>query len=101
MSKVYELCDCTDDERYFTLGIFKTFIAAVNIIALADKNKHSVGESGDNDVESLEIRERQFGLTFDTGVKVYTCDREWNYHEDEDENYWETVKTWKEDGEDR
>ena len=91
MKIVYELVDNTDDEQYFPLGLFETKEEAVYIVHQADSDGCRVGDSGDNDMETITVFERELGMS-GAGKTVYTADRYDTYNEEADEYLWQTER---------
>ena len=87
---VYELCDTSDDEMYFPLGMFRTLEEAKAALANYEEAKEAITEYGrnlDNEYEQLSLRRRTFGLSGE-GAPVLTVNRECFYDEDKDEHRW-------------
>ena len=86
---VYEICDTTDDEMYFPLGIFETREKALAEINKADEVKEKISEHSD-DNETITVYKRVFGWT-ELGTPVVTIKRERYYDEKADDYYWRRV----------
>lgn len=87
--KVFEICDTTDDEMYFPLGIFATIDEAKAEIDKFDLAKEKVSERAEEH-ETLTIYRRDMGWT-EHGFPAMTIDREECYDEEADEYYWRRV----------
>ena len=85
---VYEVCETTDDERYFPLGIFETREMAIFAINEADKYGVRMSDNG-GEFESISIFEREFGWT-EHGTCIMTRNRE-VYCDEDGECYWRNV----------
>lgn len=82
--KVYEICDCSNEEMYFTVGVFPTLETAV---AAIEKDGPDLCFENGEDLIRLVVRERVMEKTCwsHPGKAVY--EREWieKYNEDTDE----------------
>lgn len=94
MDTVYEVCDCTCDEIYHPMGMFKSLDEVKIAIKNADEAGEAMTESGGNDgeYETIKVFERKFGWTAH-GRVVLSVDRSWQYIEAEDDNRWLTVES--------
>lgn len=88
MNKVYELCNTTDDEMYFPLGMFESLEKVKECIDYHDKIAMALSEDAE-EYEELSVFERKFGLT-EHGKKVLVINREEYYEEESDEYKWKT-----------
>ena len=86
IEKLYEVVDATDDEMYFTQGIFLSLEDATKAIE-SESDLANLTESDLDEYCKLEIRERKIGWS-GHGKVVYT--REWvsEYNEEKDEYEW-------------
>ena len=86
IEKVYEVVDATDDERYYTQGVFLSLAEAIKEIETG-VDPANLPDSEVDEYFKIEIRERKIGWSSD-GKTVYT--REWTseYNEDLDEYEW-------------
>jgi len=90
---IFEIVDVSDEEAYFTIGIFLSLqeaIAAIEAKAapwtLCDNAMYA------GDYASIEIRSRRIGLDpLNNGAVVWK--RAWNnvYDEDKDDNDWRVI----------
>jgi len=91
MESVFEVIDSTNDEMYFTLGIFQTLEAAKNDVLKVAKTSDPITEYGcDGDYEEVTIEERKIGWT-GRGNVVFTINRENKYDDEVDDNNWVTT----------
>lgn len=83
---IYEIVDVTDDERYFTCGLFPTLSSAID--ALSDPH---IGDEDHEDYAAFEIRKRDWGYG-SLGTCVFK--RKWKqvYNDEIDECDWEEIK---------
>lgn len=87
--EIFELVDCTDDEMYFTIGLFFSLHDAIQAIKAHGKDEAIIEYS--EDYEKVEVRQRNVGFS-DAGRKVYEAERETYYDEEADEYYWREVE---------
>ena len=90
---VYELCDTSDDEMYFPLGMFRTVEEAKEALAVYEVSGKALTEHGRNmdfEYEQLSLRRRRFGW-YGEGTTEFTVVRECFYDEDKDEYRWRAV----------
>ena len=87
--EIWELVDCSNDEMYFTIGLFLSLHDAIKAIDAYGKDE-AIGEYSEG-WEKVEIRKRKIGFS-GVGEKVYERERETYYDEEADEYYWRTVK---------
>lgn len=85
---VYEVRDVSDDEMYFTLGVFPSLEAFTNL--LPDFRGDPVSERAE-ERETIAVFSRMVGDWDDGGVEVFRIEREEAYDEDLDEYYWKEV----------
>jgi hypothetical protein len=85
MKECYEIVDTTDDENYFTLGVWPTLAAAV--AALDECEEPNDLGSIHEDCCKVEVRQREIGWS-GIGKKVHG--REWlqRYNESTHEYEW-------------
>lgn len=88
INKVYELCDTTDDEMYFPLGIYESLESVKKVIANYDELSIALSDNAE-EYEEISVFERLFGMT-EHGKKVMTINREEYYNEELDEYEWRT-----------
>ena len=87
INKIYEIVDRTNDEIYFTLGIFLSLEEA--IINVESTMPDEWGTDGCiDDYATIEIRERNIGWTGSVSNVVLSIEWENQYQEDTDENKW-------------
>ena len=87
MDVIYEVIDSTNDEMYFTLGIFVSLDDLKDRLITFDKNS-AISDSGPNeDVEVIEVKERKIGWG-EHGKTVFTITREYEYCEKDDSDSW-------------
>ena len=86
IEKVYEVVDATDDEMYFTQGVFLSLEEIVKDIE-SESDPSNLTDSDLEEYCKIEIRERKIGWS-GHGKTVYT--REWvsEYNEAADEYEW-------------
>lgn len=85
---VYELVDATDDEAYFTAGLFSSVEAAVKFVEDSDPDGLSeMGDSHDSYIKA-ELRERPLDKWSGTGKVVRVWEWIHEYSENEDEYFW-------------
>jgi len=85
---VYEICDTTDDEIYYPLGIFESLDKAVAAIDLADTKNIKLSDRAEG-TETITIYKRDFGWT-ELGTEVLIRHRE-EYWDGDDESCWRNV----------
>lgn len=85
---VFEIVDCTDDEQYYTLGLFPTLAAAMSELDTCTPDDLPRDYEGCDTVCRIEVRERKYGWHVSTGKCVHA--REWTseYNEAKDEYEW-------------
>ena len=92
MKLIYEVCDTSDDEMYFPMGIFfskESAIEAVKKLA-ADSPDCSITEHYSDEYERIEVRERKIGMSGSSTV-VFTLERECEYDDETGEEHWITT----------
>ena len=89
-NKVYEVVDATNDETYFTLGIFSTPLELLEKLARMERKDLAISELTYDDYEKIEIREREFGWT-ETGKTIITISRRQQYDETIDKYIWQSM----------
>jgi hypothetical protein len=85
---VFEVVDATDDENYFTLGVFLSLADAMREVESRDAPDDLGGDHGDHEEYCVvEIRERKIGLG---GIGREVARYEWKstYDEAADEYGW-------------
>ncbi len=87
-SVVFEVCDTTNCEMYYTMGIFLSKDEAIRAVDKLCLSEHAVTESGD-DYEQIEIRERRIGMCT-ISKAIYTKDRSLEHNDDGDGLIWKT-----------
>ena len=94
MKFAYEVCDTSDDEMYFSMGIFlskESAIEAVKKLA-ADSPDCSITEYYPDEYERIEVRERKVGMSdTDSNTVVFTLKRECKYDDETGEDSWITT----------
>jgi len=90
MDTVYEIVDYTDDEKYFTLGIFETAEQALDEIDKAERRDSPISEFCDGEYEEIQVLKRKIGWS-QHGTTIKTIKRQEFYDEDKDEYYWKRV----------
>ena len=85
---VFEVVDSTDDENYFTLGVFLSLSDAVREVETCDEPDDLGGDHGDHEEYCVvEIRERKIGWG---GIGRKAAEYRWEskYDETADEYGW-------------
>ena len=85
---VFEVVDATDEENYFTLGVFLSLADAMREVESCDEPDDLGGDHGDHEEYCVvEIRERKIGWG---GIGREVAKYEWTskYDEDKDEYGW-------------
>ena len=90
MDKIYEVCDTTDDEMYFPMGMFLSLESAIAGIKSACCEDWPLTEHAD-EYEKIVVREREIGMHGD-GIQVYKLERCQEYNEETDESKWVEVE---------
>ncbi len=91
---VFEVVDVTNEETYYTMGIWRTFEAAMH--ALDGCGDDAPGEDFDEDSRVIEVREREIGALDWSGVGRVVATVQWVKncdYEDPNYNQWQRVKT--------
>lgn len=86
---VFEICDTSDDEVYFPLGMFATLDDAKSELDKFDVSKEKVSDRAEEH-ETITVFERPMGWT-EHGKSALVVEREEYYDEDADEYYWRKV----------
>ena len=89
MKSIYEVCDTSDDDMYFPMGVFldkESAIEAVKKLA-ADNPDYSITEYDPDEYEKIEVRERKIGMSGSNTV-VFTLERECKYDDETGEEHW-------------
>ena len=83
---VFELVDCTDEETYYTMGIFLTLQDALDQVKDCDQPPTDAAE----DFARLEVRERKIGKLNWSGTGEKVAEVTWvhDYIESRDEWVW-------------
>lgn len=90
MKTIFEALDVTDEEMYFTVGLWPTLEEAIAAIE-AIKDPDECSEQYHEEFGKVDIRERAIGFS-DFGVK--RAEIEWESKQsDNDEEYWERKPT--------
>ena len=90
METIFEAVDVTDDEMYFTVGLWPTLDEAITEIEKC-KEPDECSEQYHEEFGKVEIRERAIGFS-DQGTK--RAEIEWKAkYDEEDEQYWERKPT--------
>src|SRR5690625_1955477 len=89
--KIYEVIDSTDDDKYYTLGFFRTLDEAKQAITEKGQPHQPISTWVDEEFESIAIKEHTFGWG-GFGKRVYEIYREEQYDEKTDKNEWVTIK---------
>lgn len=93
IAQIYEVIDRTDDEAYYTLGLFLSLDDAIKD---AESKTPDDWESDGNidDYAEIEIRERQIGWTGTNTKKVWEMSWKKTYpdNDEADDYIWEPVK---------
>lgn len=87
MKTIFEAVDCTDEEMYFTIGLWPNLKEAIKAIEGA-KELWEITDQSHDEYCKVEIRERAIGFS-DVGVKKAVFEWEMEYNEAEDEYQWE------------
>jgi len=90
LDQVFEVVDYTDDEKYYTLGIFKTIEQAEHEIETNLQDDCAFSEFCYGEYEEIQILKRKIGWS-QHGKPVKTIKRKEFYDEDNDKFYWERV----------
>lgn len=91
MDKIFELTDNTNDEMYFTLGLFLTLEEAVRTLLGGFERDSNYSDNGYGEgAERFEIHERKIGMG-GNGILVWEVERSENYSDENDEYYYETT----------
>lgn len=92
MEFVYEVCDTTNDEMYFPMGIFLSKESAIESIKKhAEESPNCpMTEYAPDEYEMVEVRERKVGMYGD-GKVVFTLERKCEYDDETDEQRWATT----------
>ena len=85
----YELCDTSDDEMYFTLGMFRTLDEIKIEITTHDAIGEKISDYSE-DYEELTVVEHKFGWT-KIRKEVMTIKRESIFDELIDDYVWKTI----------
>lgn len=87
MKTIFEAVDCTDEEMYFTIGLWPSLEGA--LVDIEDCNEPSdFSEQDHEEYCRVEIRERDFGFS-DTGIKRAVIEWKSEYDEGKDEYFWQ------------
>lgn len=87
---VFEVVDSTNEEQYFTIGIWPTLKAAID--ALDECGNDPPGEDLDEDLRTVEIRERPLGVMDWSGIGRVVAKVGWAKSYDDDTfNEWRRV----------
>lgn len=91
MGFIYEIVDNTNDEMYYTLGIFTDLGSAIK--QLEKKNPEDLDEidSRENGWYTVEIRERKIGWS-DSYETVFSCTWSESWNEELEEYQWEMTE---------
>jgi hypothetical protein len=89
---IYEVCDTTNCEMYFPLGIFYSLSDAMRAVSKLDEGLESITEFGAEDCESEEVSifERPYGFSYRHGDVVVKYSRECTCIDDE--YVWKTTE---------
>lgn len=91
---IYEMVDATNDEMYFTFGLFLDLDKAKKIITECDKTQAMTNSGDDNDFETIEIRVRNIDeLIESTGKVVATFERSLERSESFSDCIWHCKET--------
>ena len=87
MAKVYEIIDRSNEEMYFTIGLFATLEAA---IAEVEKQGVSIIDELGDDEASVEIAEREIGKAEWSGTGKVVWSRRWvrDWDEEDEDLEW-------------
>lgn len=88
---IYEVVDYTNDEMYYTLGLFLSLEQAMEYIEEAEEPDRTISEFVYDHYEEIQILKRKIGWS-QHGKPVKTIRREEKYNEEEDEYYWQRIK---------
>lgn len=86
INPVFEVCDTTDDERNYVLGIFPTLFHAREAIEKCIQKKEKVSDHSE-EYEKITVFSRNFGWT-ENGNVVWELELEEYYDEASDEYLW-------------
>lgn len=86
---IYEICDTSDDEMYFPLGIFLSLDDAKAAIEQVEAVGEKLSERAEEH-EEITVRERKTGWS-EHGRDALVINREEYYDEDKDEYLWRRV----------
>lgn len=87
MKNIFEAVDHTDEEMYFTIGLWPKLEDAIKAIE-GCKQPCDFSDQDHEEYCKVEIRARVIGFS-DIGETVATIEWELNYNEAEDEYQWE------------
>ena len=87
----FEAVDATSDEQYFTVGIWLTLEAA--IAALRDCGDNYPGETLDEEVKIIEVRERKIGVLDWSETGKVVARFKWERRFDEEVTEWRVTET--------
>ena len=91
MKSIFEAVDNTDDDMYFTVGLWTSLDDAIKSIEKFDAPTEFLDQDHD-DFCIVEIRERAVGFS-GVGIKRATIEWETKYNEAEDEYQWKRKPT--------
>lgn len=94
MSPVFEVIDSSNDEMYWTLGIYTDLPEAIGAVRdLCSDTSSNVTDYGcDGAYEEISIEKREIGWT-GRGETVYTLSREKMYNQETGEDFWVNTET--------
>ena len=89
MKYIYEVTDVTDEEVYFSLGVFRSFLEATNAVK-GDEPPETPADHEDH--AAFNIRRRRLGKfqPFSQGRRVATVKWLLEYSEEKDDFLWRT-----------
>jgi len=90
-SSAFEAVDATSDEQYFTVGIWLTLESAV--AAIRECGDDYPGETLDEDVKIIEIRERKIGVIDWSETGKVVARFKWERHFGEEVTEWRVTET--------
>ena len=94
IDSVYEIKDCSDEDMFYPMGIFKTFDDAKDYLEEILDADYPMTDyyGGDYGFEKITIEERPFGKAPEWKKVVFALNRERVYCEETDEYTWATER---------
>lgn len=94
MPPVFEVIDSSNDEMYFTLGIYMNLMDAKAAVKdfCSDTSSNATDYGCDGAYEEISVEERKIGWT-GRGEVVYKINRENIYNQETGEDFWVNTET--------